>query len=450
MRRRLTLVVVLAVALALTALSVSAFLVLAARLDGAADAGLAARAEAAIATLAPDNGRVRMLDTPSDDALDAGVWVSDASGRAVVRAPATAHLQHAVDVLIAGGVAARTDVDGATRLLAQPFVLAEGVTGMVVVAQSLLPFQQTEQDALIAMALFGIVVLLVTLLGTRLFLHLALRPVARMTAQARDWSEHDPEHRFAMGPAHDELTALGATLDSLLARSAAALRYEERLTAEVAHELRTPLTRARVVAELALRRPRSEAELRTALSDVGTDVAATAEALDALLAAAATTGRARGMGDAALAAELACEEARRLPEAEPLTLRTIQEGGVPAVGCDTRHMVRTLAPLLDNAVRAARAGVVVTVRTDEDRGEVVLTVIDDGPGISPAEGDAVLEPGVRGVAAEGRPGFGLGLALATRLARAAGGRIAIVPGAGGRVELRLPPIDGRRPSRSTC
>jgi two-component system, OmpR family, sensor kinase len=440
MRRRLTLVVLLAVAIALTALSMSAFLVLTARLDGTADAGLGARADAVIATLASDHGTVTMLDTPADDALDAGVWVFDSGGRAVVRAPATADMQRAVDTLIAGRVAARTDVDGATRLLARPFVLAGGVTGMVVVAQSLLPFQQTEQDALIAMGLFGAIVLLVTLLGTRLFLHLALRPVARMTAQARDWSEHDPEHRFEMGPAHDELTALGATLDSLLARSAAALRYEQRLTAEIAHELRTPLTNARVVAELALRRPRSEPELRTALSEVDTAVAATAEALDALLAAAATPGRPRGMGDAAQAAELACDEARRLPEAASLTLRMTRDGDVPAVGCDTRHLVRTLAPLLDNAVRAARAEVLVAVRTDQDRGEVVLAVIDDGPGISPSEADAVLEPGVRGGAAETRPGSGLGLALATRLARSAGGRIAIVPGVGGRVELRLPPI----------
>lgn len=441
MRRRLTLVVLLAVALALTALSASAMLVLGARLDSAADAGLGARAEAVIATLAPDNGSVRMLDTPSDDALDAGVWVADSSGRTVVRAPASPDLQRAVATLMAGGVAGRTDVDG-TRLLARPFVLAGGATGTVVVAQSLLPFQQTEQDALVAMVLFGVIVLLVTLLGTRLFLHLALRPVARMTAQARDWSEHDPEHRFAMGPAHDELTALGATLDSLLARSAAALRYEERLTAEIAHELRTPLTRARVVSELALRRPRTEAELRTALSEVGTDVAATTEALDALLAAAATPGRPRGMGDAALAAELACEEARRLPEAGLLTVRTTREDGMPGVGCDTRHVVRTLAPLLDNAVRAARADVLVAVGTDQHSGEVVLAVIDDGPGISPSEADTVLEPGVRGGAAEARPGSGLGLALATRLARAAGGHIAIVPGTEGRVELRLPPIDG--------
>src|SRR5206468_2045421 len=93
---RLTMIVVLAVALGLLALSAGALLVLDIRLDAAADEALSGRADAVVATLAPANGTVTMLDTPADDVLDAGVWVFDSAGRIVVRAPGSATVEKAV------------------------------------------------------------------------------------------------------------------------------------------------------------------------------------------------------------------------------------------------------------------------------------------------------------------------------------------------------------------
>src|SRR6195256_4578562 len=66
-------------------------------------------------------------------------------------------------------------------------------------------------------------------------------------------SEQGLNQRFDLGPPHDELTALSATLDRLLARIASSLRHEQRFSAEMAHELRTPLSGVRGEAELALR-----------------------------------------------------------------------------------------------------------------------------------------------------------------------------------------------------
>ena len=48
----------------------------------------------------------------------------------------------------------------------------------------------------------------------------SLAPVAQMAERATDWSEHDLDHRFDLGPPVNELTALGATLDGLLDRVA--------------------------------------------------------------------------------------------------------------------------------------------------------------------------------------------------------------------------------------
>ena len=243
-----------------------------------------------------------------------------------------------------------------------------------------------------------------------------------------------------MGPVHDELTALAVMFDRLLARSASALRYEQRLTAEIAHELRAPLTRAAVVTELALRHQRPSEELLRALDEVGTEIRSTVVVLDTLLAAASLTSGPRGSGDAGQAARDACEEASRLPRAHALRVRTHEADGVPTIGCDTRHAARTLAPLLDNAVQAANSDVTVEVTVDPETAEVVLAVLDDGDGITDADAQVILGAGVRGSASAERAGTGLGLALANRLAQAAGGRITIVAGRTGRVELRLPSL----------
>src|SRR5204862_420167 len=83
----------------------------------------------------------------------------------------------------------------------------------------------------------------------------ALRPVAEMTERAAEWSASDLDRRFNLGPPRDEIGALSATLDGLLARIGASLRHEQRFSAEMAHELRTPLSGVRGEAELALSDP---------------------------------------------------------------------------------------------------------------------------------------------------------------------------------------------------
>jgi nitrogen-specific signal transduction histidine kinase len=55
---------------------------------------------------------------------------------------------------------------------------------------------------------------------------------------------------------------------------------------------------------------------------------------------------------------------------------------------------------------------------------------DDGGGVAPADAERIFEPGVSGTG-----GAGLGLPLARRLARAAGGDVLVVDG---HFELRLP------------
>src|SRR5207247_583642 len=156
----------------------------------------------------------------------------------------------------------------------------------------------------IASVVFGVLVLLIVVFLVRWLVGASLRPVVRMTRQAADWSEHDLDHRFALGPPHDELTELAATLDGLLARVAASLRHERRFSAELSHELRTPLARVLAESELALRRDREPEEYRQALQLIQRNADQLSRTVDALVAAARyEAGGERGTADAHAVAE---------------------------------------------------------------------------------------------------------------------------------------------------
>jgi signal transduction histidine kinase len=309
----------------------------------------------------------------------------------------------------------------------------------VVASVSLLPYRHSKNIVLVASLVLSLVTLLLLAIVARALVGRALRPVALMTDQAAEWSEHDVDRRFALGPPRDELTSLAATLDALLGRLSAGLRREKRFSAEVAHELRTPLAQLRGEAELALARERPADQLREALqATLGYTDRMTA-VVDTLMAAAESeadphTGTVDA-GEAAQTAVAACagEAAER---GLSLTRSTGEEH--IEVDADADLTVALLVPLISNAVRYGRSRVQVDVARDGEA--VAFRVVDDGPGLLPDELELVFEPGMRGSAANGAPGAGLGLTLARRLARVAGGDVVAeaADGHGASFVARLP------------
>jgi signal transduction histidine kinase len=95
-------------------------------------------------------------------------------------------------------------------------------------------------------------------------------------------------------------------------------------------------------------------------------------------------------------------------------------------------LTAAVRPLLDNAERHGSGSARVEV-TREGR-TVVIAVLDDGPGVPAGDLETVFAPGHTTSA----DGSGLGLALARRMARAAGGDLVACPGPGGRFEVRVP------------
>jgi signal transduction histidine kinase len=431
LRTRVTLGTVVVLAAGLIVVSVALNLLLANRLSADADSVLGSRAAAVMATLEiTRDGTLEVRDAPDDAALDDHAWVFGPAGEPLARSPATPRVARVVTSLARTRARTYASPTEHLRLLAQP-VGDDGGAGVVVVGVSMDPYRHTERIAGLGTVVLDLFVLLAGALAARAAVGAALRPVADMTARAARWSEHDLHRRFALGPPRDELTGLAATLDALLGRIDAALRHEQRLSAEIAHELRTPLAGVRAEAELALARESTGAELREALRAVldGTD--RMSAVIETLLAAARSDG-VRGAGDA-VAAVRAAERVIGPAAAAHHRRVVVHAADDPMpVGAGEEVVAGALHPLLENAVRHAAHEVEVRVVRGED-GQVVIAVADDGEGIAAADAERIFEPGVSAAG-----GAGLGLPLARRLARAAGGEVTAIPQRGGRVELRLP------------
>jgi signal transduction histidine kinase len=109
------------------------------------------------------------------------------------------------------------------------------------------------------------------------------------------------------------------------------------------------------------------------------------------------------------------------------------------VRAPARAFNQILLNLLDNAVRAGGKNVWVRVISDED--ELVVSVEDDGSGISPDHAGHLFDPFF--TARGSGDGTGLGLFLSHRLARACGGDLGYRPRAAGGAEfvVRLPRLE---------
>jgi signal transduction histidine kinase len=257
-------------------------------------------------------------------------------------------------------------------------------------------------------------------IATWVVVRLALRPVARMRRSVRALP---PGERLPIPEADDELRALAADFNALLARQEETSRRLRRFTGDAAHELRSPVASIRVQAEVAVANPDPELAQETLA-----DILAEAERLSALL-------------DGLLA--LARSDAGELPAAEPVELVTEARAAVrrlpadspPArvtgvVGSAWAHAAHSevelvLNNLLRNAGRYAQSLIVVSVLAGHSTVRVVVD--DDGPGVPSQHRDRVFDRFYRVADDRARSsgGTGLGLAMVAEALRRRGGRVTV-------------------------
>ena len=382
--------------------------------DATAHSRLTSRAQAAGATVVRTPQGIKVLEQRSP-VLDQNLWIFDQSGTLVDGDLSQPTLSRTVRGL-AATPERRTVTVGDAAFYVLPVTRGGTHVATVVAAESLEPYEGSERHSLWLSLLLGVTTVVVATVAAWVAATRSLRQVQAMADLADDWREHDTGARFDPGPGGDEIAHLGRTLDLMLDRIVEALSAERRLTDEIAHELRTPL--AVVLAEADLARRTATPEQREGLDAIHAAATRMRDSVDTMLAVA----RAHSRG------------------ADGVTVGELMTAlGLPSTSYDdvvlaapTSPLVASLRPLLDNAER--HGGGSGRVEVSLDGRSVVITVLDDGPGVAEEDLDSVFRPGHTT-----RPdGSGLGLALARRMARSAGGDLVARPGPGGRFEVRVP------------
>jgi two-component system sensor histidine kinase KdpD len=137
--------------------------------------------------------------------------------------------------------------------------------------------------------------------------------------------------------------------------------------------------------------------------------------------------------------QLVAQALDQVPEPERVEVSLQEE--VPVVRVDAIQVERVLVNLIENALKFSPLGSTVGLRVNATRREVVIRVVDKGPGLPEEELERVFEPFHR-ADGERAGGAGLGLAIARGFAEANSGRVwaESVAGQGASFALALPVV----------
>ena len=249
--------------------------------------------------------------------------------------------------------------------------------------------------------------------------------------------------RIANAERNDEFGALARHINAMLERIDALMSGMRHLSDHIAHEMRTPLTRLRSRLERARRDHAQDENLARTFEDNIAETSRIITVFSALLdiaAAEASQGDRKGLAYTDLADVVA--EVVDLYEAVAETRDnkiTVQTQSAVVLG-EPMLLTRMLANVIDNALKFSPDGAGVRIDLAVEGDSVLLSVRDEGPGVSADFMDSAFERFSRDVATAGTPGHGLGLPLVRAIALRHGMRISLGHNqpTGLRVDIRGP------------
>ena len=328
-------------------------------------------------------------------------------------------------------------VDGRARILVSRVESPAGPR-LLIVGASLEDRDETVRGFVVELALIGPLALaLVSLLGYGLATA-ALRPVESMRREADAISASEPGRRLTLPDARDEVRRLGETLNEMLARLESALERERGFVADASHELRTPLALLTTELELALRRPRSEAELADAVRSAAAEADRLSRLADDLLTLARSDRGQLSLAREPLdARELLERVATRLSAPVAASGRSIAVDAPDtlAVTGDRLLLEQALGNLVENALRHGAGAIRLSARMRD--GRVELHVTDAGTGFPTVFLPRAFDRFSRADQARTNEGAGLGLTIAGAIAAAHDGSIHAENRGGGGADVWL-------------
>jgi two-component system sensor histidine kinase TctE len=256
-----------------------------------------------------------------------------------------------------------------------------------------------------------------------------LEPLAELEQAVRRRDAQDLTHVPVTGTTRD-VSRLALAINALLGRIAHSVQAQREFSGNVAHELRTPLAGIRALADYGLRQNDPQV-WREQLQGIAHSQERASHLVDQLLALALADEAQHTLEQKPVAVDVLVREAvlRFLPRADAAGVDLGALGVEQPVWAIANEALieGVLNNLLDNALRYGRAqegASHITVSVVDAPQVVVLSVIDNGPGVSHAQLETLSQRWVQGSAGEAlKAGSGLGLAIVHEYVRLLGAKV---------------------------
>ncbi|MEU6352393.1 HAMP domain-containing sensor histidine kinase [Streptomyces sp. NPDC047072] len=265
-------------------------------------------------------------------------------------------------------------------------------------------------------------------------------PLRELNAMASKFSDGDLTARSPVtGP--PETQTLARTLNQGAERLDTLVASQRIFVADASHQLRTPLTALRLSLDNIADGVDDEF-VREDVEQATAEVVRMSRLVNGLLVLA------RAEAKVTAAEPLVLEDIvnERLTVWRPaadergvtIALRGSADGRL-LVLASPGHLDQVLDNVLSNALEVSPDGGRITVEIESRADTVVLSVVDEGPGMSDSEKSRAFDRFWRGQGLTGRSGSGLGLAVVKQLVSDDGGTVTLAdaPGSGLRVEITL-------------
>ena len=240
----------------------------------------------------------------------------------------------------------------------------------------------------------------------------------------------------------DELGQLGSDFNQMASRLQTMQQASRRLLRDVSHELRSPLARLSVALEIA--RKKGSDAIEPELNRIGLEGDRLESLVNDVLGLLRETSENSPKQDetldiTALLSELVEVVNYEVAEGMPGVVWNAPE---PVFFHGDRELLwRTMENLLRNALRHTDAGrgVLLVLGTDNNKGQIFMTLRDFGPGVPESELEKIFEPFYRVQESRDRNsgGHGIGLSIAAAAVGRHGGQILAENAAEGGLRMRV-------------
>jgi signal transduction histidine kinase len=306
--------------------------------------------------------------------------------------------------------------------VAVPVLDGDEVLGVVRISDRRSRIDDRVRESLVGIALAGLfTVLAAVALAIPVALGLA-RPIRRLTQHTGQLARGKLDLVADTEDGPGEVRELAAAFNSMARQLRAVMDSQREFNGVVSHQLRTPLTALRLRLEMLQEASLpGSAETREALDAARSEVDRLQEIVEQMLKLSRLESGLvpRVEVDAARIVRSRVEMWLPLAEEKGIGLVVESPGSAMCMAIDG-GLDQIVDNYIDNALGVSASGDVIVVKVSASGQQVLVEVVDEGPGLDDAEKSEAFQRFWRKPGSQNSPGTGLGLAIVRQIATASG------------------------------